>query len=283
MLKHISRENAKALMRDPSQLPRALRLLLSGKQADTIYALTKLVEHHEACLSAIGQVAGVPLKPQAITDVLEDIESTTHCKDLAELFKLHGSDKSTKHDYHRIYSAVLAGRRLDPLKILEIGIGTNDPTRTSTMGTNGTPGASLRAWRDWAPHATVYGADIDRNVLFKEDRISTYYVDQLDHVALDELASEFEPNSFDLVIDDGLHEPLANLNSLKFASKLVKPTGYIVVEDIVEADAIFWPAIIGAARPRLTGYLLQTKTVLACLFMAERSVGLRTARRRRHI
>ena len=35
-------------------------------------------------------------------------------------------------------------------------------------------------WKEYFSNAEIYGADIDKNVLFFENRIKTYHVDQLD-------------------------------------------------------------------------------------------------------
>ena len=40
------------------------------------------------------------------------------------------------------------------------------------------PGASLRAWRDYFVKADIYGADIDKKILFNENKIKNFYVDQ---------------------------------------------------------------------------------------------------------
>ena len=40
-------------------------------------------------------------------------------------------------------------------------MGTNKPGLVSTMGASHTPGASLRAFRDYLPNAIVHGADVD--------------------------------------------------------------------------------------------------------------------------
>lgn len=41
----------------------------------------------------------------------------------------------------------------------------------------------ISARRELFPHALVYGADIDRDILFEEDRIKTFYCNQLDSVS----------------------------------------------------------------------------------------------------
>lgn len=90
-----------------------------------------------------------------------------------------GSDKAS-NSYTPVYAALFGERRAEPLRILELGLGTNNLDVLSNMGVFGAPGASHRGWREIFPHAQVHGADIDRRVLFEEDRIKTFYCDQLD-------------------------------------------------------------------------------------------------------
>jgi SAM-dependent methyltransferase len=174
---------------------------------------------------------------------------------LAKLLRLHGSDKSTVHSYYLAYSALLANRRAEPLRILEIGIGTNDPDAPSSMGTAGRPGASLRAWRDWGPRFEVHGADIDRRILFQEERIKTHWVDQ---TSLESLAGleTLGKGSFDLIIDDGLHRPDANLKTLAFAMRMLKPNGIVVIEDIIKPLAPFWLSVGNLLSDRAATQLL---------------------------
>src|SRR5215469_12507693 len=92
--------------------------------------------------------------------------------------KYHSDKASRWHNYTTIYSALFNGRRHQPLRIFELGLGTNNPDLPSTMGVPGRPGASLRGWREFFPHAHVYGADIDTTILFQEARIKTFPCDQ---------------------------------------------------------------------------------------------------------
>jgi len=159
-------------------------------------------------------------------------------KRLRDGFRKFGSDKSTFHDYHIPYSWIL--ERLDsPGSILEIGIGTNDPSLPSTMGKNGQPGASLRAWRAIDRFQHVVGADIDRNCLFQENGISTFYVNQLSDDTLDALVKETQNQfSFILIIDDGLHTTEANIHTFDILFPILEIGGYYVIEDIRESDFI---------------------------------------------
>jgi 23S rRNA U2552 (ribose-2'-O)-methylase RlmE/FtsJ len=104
-------------------------------------------------------------------------------------------------------------------------MGSNNLDVVSNMGAGGRPGASLRAFRDFLPNAQIYGADIDDSILFQENRIKTFPVDQLNPEALSRLGELIPDNYFDLIIDDGLHAPDANVNTLSFALGKVAPGG----------------------------------------------------------
>jgi hypothetical protein len=151
---------------------------------------------------------------------------------LGNILKCHLSDKSTTHAYHILYSYIFneLGREA-PLKLLEIGLGTNNPALISSMGSTGRPGASLYAFREYLPNASLYGGDIDQNILFEYDRITTRYVDQMKQNTL-----EVFDGLYDVIIDDGLHSIGANFNTLLFALKHLKVGGWFIVEDIQLID-----------------------------------------------
>ncbi len=85
-----------------------------------------------------------------------------------------GSDKGRPNMYTTVYSALFKERCGRPMRVFELGLGTNNPDAASNMGVFGVPGASLRGWRQLFPHALVYGADTDRESLFQEDQIKTF-------------------------------------------------------------------------------------------------------------
>jgi len=191
---------------------------------------------------------------------------TEDSRDLAGLFCKYGSDKSSRHNYHVAYASLL--RRNAPLKILEIGLGTNNPRFYCNMGPTGNPGAAERAFRDWAPNANVYGADIDKGVLFTEERIQTLFVDQTKPETFKELAAKLPP--LDLVIDDGLHLPLANLNTINFALPLLKPNGVVVVEDIMAHHIPIWRVAITVLANQYDCQLVQMQTEAIAIVRARR-------------
>lgn len=158
-----------------------------------------------------------------LIDYYNNPDSTETVKLLRDSFEIHGSDKSTDHDYYKIYGNILTNIN-HPYKIFEIGLGTNYSDIASNMGKHGKPGASLRAFKDVYPNALIYGADIDERILFREDSIETYYLDQTEYNSF-LLLNDVLPNDFDLMIDDGLHMVSANLNSLSFFKSKIKLGG----------------------------------------------------------
>jgi SAM-dependent methyltransferase len=146
----------------------------------------------------------------------------------------HGSDKGRAHNYTTAYSALFKGRCDQPLRIFELGLGSNNPDVPSTMGVFGVPGASLRGWRELFPNALVYGADIDRGILFQEDRIKTFYCDQLDRSSVRELWSRPDlQDGVDIIIEDGLHTFDANISFLEESLHHLRPGGIYICEDIM--------------------------------------------------
>lgn len=163
----------------------------------------------------------------------DESKKTKISENLKELFNRHGTDKSVMHDYHLVYGEIFSKLNvLGNLNILEIGIGSQNPTVPSRMSSNFTVGSSIRAFKEYFPNAQIFGADIDKDVLFSEDRIKTSYLDQLDSITFEEMHKNFNCPSYDLIIDDGLHSFAANLNTLNFALKYTKKGGAIVLEDL---------------------------------------------------
>jgi hypothetical protein len=201
-----------------------------------------------------------PSPPEVTVDALDSIFDTPSCaqeaQKLAQLFTQYGSDKASVHNYFMLYAHIL--QQSQPVKkVMEIGLGTNNTDIVSTMGPGGRPGASLRAFRDFCPEASVFGADFDRRVLFTESRIKTFFVDQTtpeSFVALGEQIGD----SFDLMIDDGLHSANANLFSLGFFLPRLRPGGWAVIEDVAPAALGIWKV---AARLLPTGY---SATLVQC-------------------
>lgn len=160
-----------------------------------------------------------------------------HMESLKELFIKYGSDKFI-NPYYKYYSNVLSDKK--DINILEIGMGTKDPTIASTMyfykqdrDFDSTPGSSLRAFRDFVKGSSVYGADIDEKILFEEENIKTAKVDQLVKSEVDQL---FPDTSFDFIVIDGLHHITSDVNSILSLIDRMNIGSKLIIEDITIFD-----------------------------------------------
>jgi hypothetical protein len=153
----------------------------------------------------------------------------------------YGSDKGRFHNFTTVYSALFKERYDQPLRVVELGLGSNNVDVPSNMGIFGAPGASLRGWRELFPHALVCGADVDRRILFQEDRIKTFYCNQLDRSSIRDLWSRAELQSgADIVIEDGLHTFEANISFLEESLNHLRPGGVYITEDIMWSHIDDW-------------------------------------------
>jgi len=102
------------------------------------------------------------------------------------------------------------------------------------MGPEGKPGASLYGWKEFFPNSEIFGADIDKDILFNTDRITTFYCDQTKPEIIKKMWEEpvLEEN-FDIIIDDGLHTFDANVCFFENSIHKLNPGGYYIIEDIV--------------------------------------------------
>ncbi|WP_208107369.1 glycosyltransferase [Halomonas ventosae] len=211
---------------------RALADLTQQSATATIEALSLL-----AAKSGLDTQVAV----QDLAQLPQTLASESLTQRLAELFKEHGSDKATAHNYHLLYGHILASAG-DAPTIFEIGLGLNNVDTPSNMGAKGRPGASLRAFRDCFTQGQIFGADVDKRILFEEERIKTHFIDQTNPATFTALG-DWLPTDLDLLIDDGLHAPGANLNTLLFGLDRIKPGGWIVIEDILPPMLPIWKLV----------------------------------------
>lgn len=143
---------------------------------------------------------------------------------LEHLFTKYGTDKGI-WGYTPAYEKHLARDRIR--KVLEIGIcGFRDIP-------NNVVGASLFAWRDYLPHAEVYGIDNDSRFIFNDqDRIYTACCDAYDQIALVNALSRLTPvPQFDFICDDAVHDPLPQINLCATLWSLLAPGGVYAIEE----------------------------------------------------
>jgi hypothetical protein len=183
---------------------------------------------------------GAAQVPSHLAKQLQSVNVVAPTK-MCRVMTKYGSDKARAHKYTTVYSALFKGRYAQSLLVFELGLGTNNPDAPSNMGVFGVPGASLRGWRELFPHALVYGADIDRRILFQEDRIKTFYCNQLNPSSIRELWSQPDlQGGVDIIIEDGLHTLEGNVSFLERSLDHLRPGGIYITEDILRDHVSDW-------------------------------------------
>lgn len=164
-----------------------------------------------------------------------------------KLCKKYGTDKGGDfslenkfdiHNYSDIYDLLFRLHKQDVKLLIECGIGTNNPKLESSMGLKGSPGASLKMWRDYFPKAKIIGVDIDKDILFSDERIETYYCDQLDKKSITLFLNnaKLKETSADVIIDDGLHNFEAGKSFFEGTIDLLDENGIYIIEDVSIKD-----------------------------------------------
>ena len=153
---------------------------------------------------------------------------------LFELVEKYGTDK-TLSGYTNTYSDLFTPIKDKVTSVLEIGLGTMMPEIPSTFTGNKRlfehylPGGSLRVWRDFFPHAKIYGIDIAEDCMIKEERIKTFLFDSSES---EKCKEELRNLDFDIIIDDGNHDPRYQIKTLRNLLPLLNENGYYIIEDL---------------------------------------------------
>ena len=151
-----------------------------------------------------------------------------------------GSGKGSKYHYDLIDVNLLGFRQNEEISILEIVLGTNNCDTPSNMGKFKSPRASDKDWKKYFPRAFIVGCDIDSRILFREDRIKTYKLNQTSATSWGEFVKQIPDTKFDLIIDDGLHAPFPNLITVKHCLPILTDDGMLVIEDVMEESIPGW-------------------------------------------
>lgn len=154
---------------------------------------------------------------------------------LCFMFDEVGSDKGVGwHQYSRFYNQLFYIAKYEKFNLFEMGLGTNNTDVSSNMGSGGNPGASHQIWKIYFRNAQIYGADIDRRVLFQEPRIHTFYCDQtnVDDIQAMWNSEELREKKFGIFIDDGLHTFEAGKILFENSIQKLVEGGVYIIEDI---------------------------------------------------
>lgn len=135
------------------------------------------------------------------------------------------TDRGGWRGYDRVYSKYLKQFEGCKFKMLEIGI---------------YDGYGLLAWRRYFPSAELHGLDIIHHpahlqrwddIVREYPQVSSVRRHYFDSTNSDHWL-EFYGKQFDVIIDDGGHHPITQLNTLKNAWQFIKPGGLYFIEDV---------------------------------------------------
>ncbi len=174
---------------------------------------------------------------------------------LCSIIEKFGSDKGNSkgdgwHNYTTLYSKLFDHLKDEKVNIFEVGLGTNYTDVPSNMGVDGKPGASLYAWEEYFSKGDIYGADIDKRILFDKNRIKTYFCDQRDHTCIKEMFKNIN-KEFDVIIDDGDHEFNSNYTFLVNSISNLKKGGIYIIEDMLPKNVLLFQQILSRLQTRL--------------------------------
>jgi hypothetical protein len=145
---------------------------------------------------------------------IRDASRTGPVHDLGLIFRKHGCDKGDRHGYERVYEPILAPVREQPITLLEIGV---------------YKGASLNAWLEYLPNATLIAVDTFERV--PPQGVSILAHPRVRWFQCDSTVEAPDVGQVDFIIDDGCHDPEAQLATLRNFLPLLKPGGRYFVED----------------------------------------------------
>lgn len=133
------------------------------------------------------------------------------------------TDKYTEHSYLELYDLLLAPYCMNTgTKLLEIGVGK---------------GGSIKLWNDYFDDAYIFGiereADDDvANLCGAEDRITVFQ--KTDAYSRETVQTLWTADlRFDVIIDDGSHQPVHQAFVISDYLPLLKPEGTMIIEDVV--------------------------------------------------
>jgi hypothetical protein len=131
---------------------------------------------------------------------------------------------SVCHNYTWIYQEVFKNIRNEQINIFEMGVGV-----PNCMGSWA---GSLKGWKEYFPNSIIHSADFDKDFLYNDDRITSYYVDQEDEESIKNMWGQIGDVLYDIMIDDGPHTESSNYLFYINSIHKLKSGGVYIIEDI---------------------------------------------------
>jgi len=176
-------------------------------------------------------------------DLEQLLDETKMSNELSEIMSKYNSDKGyglcknfiindtrppnfVCHNYTYFYEKLFSDYRDKEITIFEMGVGV-----PACMGPGSWAG-SLLGWKEYFPNSTIFSADFDKDYLYCDERITSFYVDQENTDSIIELWKNMEEKTFDIIIDDGPHTYTSNILFYKNSVHKLKQNGIYIIEDI---------------------------------------------------
>lgn len=154
--------------------------------------------------------------------------------DLCGILEKYGSDKcSDWHNYSALYDYFFKHFRNEEINFFEVGI---------------YHGSSVKSWREYFSKAKIYAADVDEKTFetISDLDVEYFYCDQDKPQSIRNMWKNDSLNDiqFDVIIDDGKHEFISNINFFKESIHKLKPGGIFIVEDLTVSTCDSFDRII---------------------------------------
>lgn len=160
---------------------------------------------------------------------------------LEDIVDNRATDKNTTHCYLPIYQFLFESKKETATNILEIGLGH---------------GGSIKLWNDYFVNATIHCIDINTSWGIRCSLNSPRIRIQLQDAYTEQALHTFKDEIFDIIIDDGPHTLESMIFCVGKYSKLLKPDGILVIEDIPELG---WTDILATHVPSHMDYEIYDK------------------------
>jgi hypothetical protein len=152
------------------------------------------------------------------------------------------TDKNTTHSYLDLYESLFQGKKETATHVLEVGIGY--PPNN---------GGSMMMWEKYFTQAQIYALDIISITdvctdILHQQRIHVYTgINAYDPHVFKRLFLT-TPVRFDILLDDGPHTLESMVAFITLYSRVLKPDGILVIEDVQSMD---WIDVLRTHTPEL--------------------------------
>jgi hypothetical protein len=131
------------------------------------------------------------------------------------------TDKNTTHSYIELYDQLFAPYCMEKITLLEIG---------------NHQGGSLKLWNDYFLDVEIYGLEIRSNdnlTRLNEENENMHLTQGVDAYSHDAINQFFAADIFfDIIIDDGSHQPAHQSFVTNDWLPMLKPGGLLIIEDV---------------------------------------------------